>query len=789
VREYFTGGNTLVRVGVVILFFGVAFWLRYVAEHSHVPIQLRLSAVALGGVALIALGWGLRRRRTGYALAIQGGGVGILYLTTFAALRLYSLLPTSGAFLLLILLAAFSAGLAVLQDSQAFALLAITGGFLAPILASTGEGSHVALFSYYAVLNASILAMAWTKSWRPLNFVGFAFTFVIATAWGALRYRPELFASTEPFLVLFFLFYFALAILFSTRQPPELKGYVDGTLVFGTPIATFGYQTGLLHDRPLALAASALLLAAFYFLTAWVLRRRQQPSQRLLIEAFTALGWVFVTVAVPLGFDDRRSAATWALEGAALVWIGCRQNRAFSRAFGAFLLLGGGILFLAHVGLPYGSLPILNGAFIAGVLVAASSVFAADVLQRSADRLRPYEREVPAALFLWGLCWWVYTGLIEVDRHAVDPYGRPIALVFLSATAILSSELARRTPLRIARWPALALLPVMVLFVGPIVELHQHPFAEGGWWAWPLAFASFYFVCRRHEGPPDTLISRLLHVGSAWLLVLLLTWELAWRMDQVFSGRGSWQAIGWALVPLVALFALPRLTTRNVPQWPAWPFRVHAHPYVVVAGVGIAGYLALWSLVVSGSLPADADPFPYVPVLNPLDLTQVLVLLVLLRYWLFCRARDTTRDTARDTIRDTTFRAGTAVDQGMASALAALCFIWLNAALLRAVHQWAGIPFDMDSMLHSTLVQTSLSIFWTVLALTTMLIATRRASRPVWLVGAGLLAVVIAKLFLIDLSRVGTVERIVSFVGVGVLTLVIGYFSPLPPNAQTARAD
>jgi uncharacterized membrane protein len=86
--------------------------------------------------------------------------------------------------------------------------------------------------------------------------------------------------------------------------------------------------------------------------------------------------------------------------------------------------------------------------------------------------------------------------------------------------------------------------------------------------------------------------------------------------------------------------------------------------------------------------------------------------------------------------------------------------------------------------MQATLVQTALSIFWTVLALTTMLIATRRASRVVWLTGAILLAVTILKLFVVDLSRVGTIERIVSFVGVGLLTLVIGYFSPLPPAAR-----
>ncbi len=87
--------------------------------------------------------------------------------------------------------------------------------------------------------------------------------------------------------------------------------------------------------------------------------------------------------------------------------------------------------------------------------------------------------------------------------------------------------------------------------------------------------------------------------------------------------------------------------------------------------------------------------------------------------------------------------------------------------------------------MQSTLVQTSLSIFWAILALLTMLVATRKRNRIVWLVGAALLAVVIAKLFLVDLSRIGSVERIVSFVGVGLLMLVVGYFSPLPPPRES----
>jgi uncharacterized membrane protein len=64
IRGFLTGGNTLVRAGVIVLFFGVAFLLRYMAEHTHVPIEFRLTGIALGGVALLVFGWRLRATRS-----------------------------------------------------------------------------------------------------------------------------------------------------------------------------------------------------------------------------------------------------------------------------------------------------------------------------------------------------------------------------------------------------------------------------------------------------------------------------------------------------------------------------------------------------------------------------------------------------------------------------------------------------------------------------------------------------------------------------------------------------
>jgi uncharacterized membrane protein len=182
----------------------------------------------------------------------------------------------------------------------------------------------------------------------------------------------------------------------------------------------------------------------------------------------------------------------------------------------------------------------------------------------------------------------------------------------------------------------------------------------------------------------------------------------------------------------------------------------------------LAGFLWLWMLYVNFDSRGDPAPLPYWPLLNPLDLTQAAALLALFA-WL---GRMRPARFAPEAFRAAEFSY---------AALGSSAFIWLNGALLRTLHHWAGVPFDFDAMMRSTVVQASLSIFWSVLALCLMVTATRIRMRTLWLTGAGLMAVVVAKLFFIDLSSVSGIERIVSFIGVGVLMLVVGYFSPVPP--------
>jgi uncharacterized membrane protein len=763
--RWFMGGNTVVRVGVVVLFFGIAFLLKYAYEHTHVPIELRLTGVCVAAIVLLIIGWRLRLRRPGYALALQGGGIGVFYLTVFAAFRLYHVLPPEAALVLLFFIAALSAALAVLQDAQSLAALGASGGFLAPILASTGGGSHVMLFSYYAMLNFGILGIAWFKAWRPLNVLGFAFTFGIGTLWGTHYYQPELFSSTEPFLVLFFAMYLAIPILFARRRAPELKSYVDGTLVFGTPLVAFGLQTQLTRNVEYGAAWSAVALSLVYLLIARWLFVRQRDNQRLLVEAFLALGVIFATLAIPLALDGRWTSATWALEGAAIVWTGVRQDRRLARAFGLFLQLAAGFAFLFAFDRGRGDVPVLNSFYLGCLFISVAGFFCNWYLERKLDRVHAIELALAKAVFVWALLWWAAGGLHEIEVRIATPDQNHVVLLFATASSLLFSLLYTRISWPHARFPALALLPVMIVLALVDAAEQTHPLARIGAVAWPAAFAIHLWILRRHDQVQHRYLD-FLHAGQLLLLCALCSWELNWNINQAVQASPVWGHIAWAFVP-AAVLALLSAQAERLP----WPVRSHIPTYMTAAGAPLAIYLCAWIVFANAASDGNASPLPYVPLLNPLDLAQIAALLCTVT-WLRGLKRLDIADYAADS---------PLLIYGLIGAVA---FIGLNGALLRALHHLASVPYRLDTMLSSMLVQAALSIFWSILALCAMVVATRMRARPLWIAGASLMGVVVVKLFLLDLSSISGIERIVSFIGVGVLMLVIGYLSPVPPRAQ-----
>lgn len=760
-------GNPLARIGIVILFIGAAFLAQYADKNQLVPVELKFIGLAVGAFALLFVGWRLRESRPVYAQLLQGGGVAGLYLTVFAATKLYQLLPVGLAFGLLVLIALAGAVLAIAQNSLSLAVIGTAGGFLAPIFVSTGSGNHIALFSYYAILNLGVFAVAWFRTWRVLNVIGFAFTFTITALWRASGYEHADLVSAEVFLILFFLMYVGVSILNCVRQPPNLKGYVSGSLVFGLPVVAFTLHATLISRIEYALAWSALALGGLYLALGWTLSRTGRESFRLLVEAFAALGVIFASLAIPLAFDTRMTAAMWAVEGAGLIWLGVRQQRKLARAFGALLQLGGGLGFLAGLPAVHGDTPILNSTYLGALMLGASGLLSGYYLHRNRERQASHEAGAEAAFTLWGLAWWTFAGLNETARFLREEMlGASLAFIAFTVALLVGVATHRRWPL-----PRLiaAHLPGIAMISGLLYAASsQHPFAEWGAPGWFALFAVHYRVLRLTE--EDSLALRAaLHAGAAWVFTAVIAWEASWQIDQRTTGVWSSLPLGLAPALLVAWLGRRGLA-------PRWPAAAHATTYRILTAAPLVVIAALWVAAMNLLSRGDAAWLPYVPLLNPLDIGTALCCAAGALWW------TSLTESQRGLLWPFDRRALLAI-------VAALVFLWLNAALIRALHHNFGAPITAYGVAHSTLAQSALSIFWGVLGFTAMTLAARQRWRHVWLVGAGLMIVVVAKLFLVDLSNVDTVARITSFLSVGALLLITGYLAPLPPRREAEQVE
>jgi len=768
VKAFFTDGNVVVKVGLLVLFVGVGFLLKYAAAHAMLPVQLRVAGIAIGGIALTIFGWRLRADKPVYALLLQGGGVGVLYLTVFGAAKLYHLLPLGFAFVIMVALVVLSAILAVLQNSRHLALYGAAGGFLAPILASTGGGSHIMLFSYYALLNLGIVGIAWYRSWRELNLLGFVFTFVIGMLWAARFYRPEFLSSVEPFLILYFLMFVTVSVLFAYRQPPQLKGYVDSSLVFGVPIVAFTLQAALVQNIEYGISFSALGFSAFYIVLAASLWSRGPAGMRLLTEAFLAMGVVFGSMAIPLALDGRWTSAAWALEGAAIVWVGVRQRRVLARNFGLLLQFGSGFFYLRDLHAAIPDWPIINGIFLGAMVVSLAGLFSSYYLYRHADRLRSWEQGFPTPLLIWGLCWWLGAGIHEI-REFLSPRQLRfnVFLAFVTGSLVLARYLQERLNWKTLRFPVLGQIYVMIFALWLLLTARvSHPLAWYGWLCWPFGFAALYYFLYSYRDRVKEGVLKWQHILGLWLLVAFVTWEASWLFTHWIAGA-TWRGMMLGLVP--AIFMLLLLTRGRALRWPV---AEHYAWYAGYAAMPIMVILGLVALAMGLLHEGNPRPISYVPLLNPVDMMVgfIVYLLILWPRLLEKRAPEMTRLVNRQVIM---YLVGGG------------CFLWLNGIIARTIHHWFGVAHNLHALSRSAIFQASVSVIWTLTAMLIMYLASRRGRRQSWFVGLGLFLITVGKLFLVDIADKNELTMILSLIIVAIVAIVFGYYlSPLPPRRE-----
>lgn len=792
-RDWFLGGNTIVRVGLLVLFAGLVLLARLVAAAGLFPIEARLATVGLVGAALLGIGLAKRIARPDFALHLQGGGVAVMFLTVFAAARIFAVLPAPAAFGFMIVIAALGALLAVKQNSLVMALASFLGGYSVPVLLGGAAETPLGLFSYITVLNLAVLGIAGKKSWRSLNLLGFFATFAIAALWGAGSYEDRHFLICEIFLAISVAIYLATAVLYAHNTPGKLGNFADSTLLFGTAITGFGLQAAMVQDRPYASAWSALVFGAAYLgLTAWTMRRKD-PAMRLLNESLLAIGIGFVTMAVPLALEAKWTSAAWALEGAGAFWVGSRQARWMPRAFGMALQALAAMILLVNLGPNLSRVPLLNSGFFGPLLIALPLIFTAWLLRREqphsgsgmALAWAPSEQGLRHAWFLAGFGFAALALLSEVARElptaAAQGWNEPVfawwqqgllAMLAMLGLMGLSDWAGRQHQWRAACWPGRFSLPVIGLAYLVTLANGRRVLYLPDLLAWALAIGLHLWLLRRQDRDCAG-ISRKWNGAVHTLGVVLGTAWLADCMFELIDRADLWDSSWAGVVMLLAASCTLALLTRwagtaakDGVEGLGWPRDPHARAYWWRAGAILALLTFAGALSAAWFAEGVSDPLPYVPALNPVDLSVGLALLALAQWrQMLGRAKDPGHLAGN---------AGLALGAGLG-------FVAINGMWLRTAHHFMGAPWDYTTLSNPT-VLTGFSILWTLIAMGLMLFAQRRALRLPWLAGASLLGAVVIKLLFIDMSQIQGFPRIIAFIGVGVLMLLIGYFVPLPPR-------
>src|SRR5262249_13713125 len=118
------------------------------------------------------------------------------------------------------------------------AILGLLGGFLTPVMLSTGVDAQWTLFSYILLLDAGVLGIATFRKWQPLQALAFILTLFIWIGWFGQHYVPENLTSTLILMTAFFLLFALLGVWYNVlrRQPAQPADFL---LILATPIAYF----------------------------------------------------------------------------------------------------------------------------------------------------------------------------------------------------------------------------------------------------------------------------------------------------------------------------------------------------------------------------------------------------------------------------------------------------------------------------------------------------------------------------------------------------------------------
>ena len=747
--EFKLGSKVFTAVGVVAVICAIGFFLRYAFENNLINSYGRVVLGIMAGLTLITVGEITRKRYQSYSQALTGGGLGVLYLSFYAAFSFYQLLAQPAAFFMMILVTAGGILLALRQNSMGLAVFSQVGGFLTPLLIDSGSGSPHILFLYVALLDIAVFMLAFYKLWQQLSVVSFIGTALTFLYWHSNYYSVMHFTAAQGYLSLFFILFLAIPFIqYFVKRSPENSW--DLALVAMNPFFYFMMSYALIDPiHPDLTGWFTITLGALYCALAASVGGENNRASNFRHFLLTP-GFILLAVAIPIQFDGKWIAVAWAAESLAFISTG------FKLRFPLYRVLGN-ILFVVTIlrllffdgGLPEKALAIMNGRFVAYLVFVAFAAAAAYIYRKKESELGDDEKQMSSMLALEAAIMAIIGSTLEL-KEFVTHYGQwTVVLWSLEALALVALGFrAKLQSYRILGSLVFYIALFRVLFIESYLPFDAQPIFNIRLMAWMVFFAASIaaaYIYRRRKltlGEQERQMFSVLAFSSAFSGLAGLSFEI-----HDFFGS-YWYPVLWTAGGLAAgalSFRLKNVTLRTV-------------TYLTFAA-------SFFRLIFFETTLRLTQRMQYFPIFNT-RVFSFLVSAAAIRYFLALLRRH------KDKIGEGEFQ----MFQPVLFVAFHFLLLWLvSAEIVDYCDHQALLAGRYGAVDFDSVKNVLLSVAWALYGGVLLAVGIFKKAVYERFLAIGLFFVVILKVFLVDTADLSNLYRFFSFITLGCILLLTGY--------------
>jgi uncharacterized membrane protein len=388
--EKFIGENLINKIGILILVLGISFFVKFAIDKEWINEPARVGIGILCGALVMAIAHKLKKNYAAFSSVLVAGAISIFYFTISIAFHDYHLFSQTVAFIIMVVITAFSTLVSVSYNRQELAVLSLIGGFAVPFMVSTGSGNYVVLLTYIAILNVGILGIAYFKKWKVVTILAFLFTSILFASW----YTNDLYDNKLPhagaiaFATIFYFIFSVIVVLNNIRNKGTFS-IIEYFILVANTFFFFGMGMGIIHNWGIDFKGLFTLLLAFYNVIYAVILYKKFGLDKNAIYLLIGLSLTFVTLTIPIQFEGNQITIFWAAEAVLLFWL---SQKSKIRRFKLGAIIVQVLTFISLVldwtkyGLPSETLSIIiNPLFISGFVVCVSFYLTYVLLKKDED--------------------------------------------------------------------------------------------------------------------------------------------------------------------------------------------------------------------------------------------------------------------------------------------------------------------------------------------------------------------------------------------------------------------